>query len=97
MFSARSLLFVLIPSFLLASCFGSNAPENTLTPTDSPTSTTEAPSVTSDDVATMAKEQKRINSLDTLTPINLSTQVETKDGKKVLKDRRLFINYFKTQ
>lgn len=44
-----------------------------------------------------AIEQQRIAKLDKLTDDNLSTQVETKDGKKTLKDRRLFVNYFKSE
>jgi len=40
-----------------------------------------------------AEEQQRISKLDTLTSDNFKTQVESKNGKNVLKDRRLFVNY----
>lgn len=40
-----------------------------------------------------AEEQQRVSKLDTLTSDNFKTQVESKDGKNVLRDRRLFVNY----
>ncbi len=43
------------------------------------------------------KERDRINSLNTLSKDNLATQIEEKDGKKTLKDRRLFVNYMRAQ
>lgn len=40
-----------------------------------------------------AEEQQRVAKLDTLTADNLKTQTESKNGKTMLRDRRLFINY----
>lgn len=41
------------------------------------------------------EERQRIAKLDTLSADNIKTQTETKDGKTILKDRRLLINFLK--
>lgn len=87
----RILPLVLVSSLLLTSCFGSKTPTDTTTPTGQVN--TASPQA----VDKAAIEQQRINKLDKLTSDNISTQIEEKDGKKVLKDRRLFVNYFKSE
>ena len=87
------LLFLTLPLFLTA-CFESkdeiseNAPVNTVT--------TPTPGQTVEDTPQAVQERARISKLDTLSKENIATQVEAKSGKKVLKDRRLFVNYLRS-
>ncbi len=46
-----------------------------------------------DQINAEAVERERINNLNTLTEDNIKTQTEVQDGKTILKDRRLLVNY----
>ncbi len=93
MSSLRILPVVILSTLFLTSCFGSK------TSTETPGNTSGVPVNLGAQSASQAAvtEQQRINNLDKLTSDNLDTQTETKDGKKILKDRRLFINNFKSE
>lgn len=43
------------------------------------------------------EERQRIAKLNTLSADNIKTQIESKDSKNMLKDRRLLINYLKNK
>lgn len=94
MSSLRISTILLVSILILTSCFGSKNP----TETSNPEGNTEKPITTSPQgVEKIAIEQQRVNALDKLTSDNLSTQVEIKDGKTILKNRRLFVNFFKSE
>lgn len=48
-------------------------------------------------VNTETEERQRIAKLNTLSADNIKTQIESKDSKNTLKDRRLLINYLKNK
>lgn len=88
----KFLSLVFLSTVLLTSCFWDK--DKTITETKSPEQMiTQTPQATEQ----VATEQQRVAKLEKLTSDNLSTQVEEKDGKIVLKDRRLFVNYFKSE
>jgi len=92
--TTKLLSLVLLSTLLLTSCFWS---KEDLSETKSPAGIETNNALNSQIMNQAITEQQRIAKLDTLTSDNLSTQTEEKDGKKILKDRRLFINYFKAE
>lgn len=81
--------FILAFSLFLSSC-GWDKGEKT----DSVEPTQE---MSSEQIEKQAWERARVNKLETLTPENLAVQVAEANGKKILKNQNLFINYLKAE
>ena len=93
----RLTVLLLISTLLLTSCFEAKQTGQNTTPSDGKAPLEKPIDMTPQAVEQAAVEQQRVMKLDSLTPDNLTTQVETKDGKKILKDRRLFVNFIKSE
>lgn len=103
----QTIVLVGFSTMLLTSCFGKTETEkkpevitgvsqNSLpNPIGTGTGSVEEEKLHSVNVA--AEERQRLLKIDTLTDANIKTQTEEKNGKTVLKDRRLFINYIKSK
>lgn len=86
----RYVLVALLP-IALTSCFWNKDETKNNGSTDN--NTAQSQLATPEAIA----ERARINKLETLTDENIATQIDNQGGKKVLKDRRLFVNYMKTK
>lgn len=89
---SKILTVTLLATILLSSCFGGDNDKK-----DANKPTENRVDQTPEAREAQYKEESRVATLSKLTDDNLATQVEEKDGKKILKDRRLFVNYFKAQ
>jgi hypothetical protein len=92
--SIKHFLSCLLPVVLLTSCFGKTdetPPQTSLSGSVNPIV------ITSAEQEKAATEYKRVQKLTDLTAENLGTMVRKTDNTVALFDRRLFINYLKTQ
>ena len=89
-------LLLLAPAILLSSCFWESKDEDK-TASDSVEIVGDENGIPSPKVLEYinknTEERQRVQSLSVLNSENLATQTDTIEGKKVLKDRHLFVNY----
>lgn len=91
----HTIALVGVATLVLTSCFGKT--DDTKTGTENTESIENLNGMPSPEllkkINAEAEERQRVAKLDTLTADNLKTQTESKNGKTILKDRRLMINY----